>query len=296
MTSDASWAAVIVNHNGGVHLARCVDALLEDASGGTPEIVVVDNASSDESHLALERARPEVLVVRAPGNVGYARGANLGIAATRAPTVAVLNPDTVVPPGTAAAMLDALSRPDVGAVGPRVVNPDGSDYPSARTEPGLVDAAGHGLLGLVWPRNPFTRRYRQLDEPPDVARDVDWVSGCAVWLRRAALDGVGGWDERYFMYMEDVDLGARLREAGWRVRYEPSARILHVQGASTSQRPYRMLLEHHRSILRYRALRSRGWRRALLPAIAAALTLRAAVAIGRHAAASLRPGNRPPTG
>jgi N-acetylglucosaminyl-diphospho-decaprenol L-rhamnosyltransferase len=274
----------VVNHDAGPLLERCVRSLLADRSAGPPEVVVVDNASTDGSVEALAAALPEVPVVHAPGNVGYARGANLGIAATRAPVVAVLNPDTLVDAGTAAAMLAALDADArVGAVGPRVRNVDGSHFPSARRLPGIVDAVGHGLLGLVWRNNPFTRRYRELDADPSRPRPVDWVSGCAIWLRRDALDAVGGWDERYFMYVEDVDLCRRLRVAGYTVRYDPAGGVEHVQGASTSRRPYRMILEHHRSLWRFARRRFTGARALLLPFAAAYLALRCGLAMADHA-------------
>lgn len=279
------WAVVIVNHNAGDLLAAAAISYAADVgAGGPPEVIVVDNASTDGSVEELMRQVPGVRVVRAPGNVGYARGANLGTAACRTPYVAVVNPDTEVMQGTAAALLDRLDRePELAALGPRIVNLDGSDYPSARSLPSFVDAAGHGFLGLVWPSNPFTRRYRQLDADPSLPRDVDWVSGAAVWLRRDALDDVGGWDERYFMYMEDVDLCRRLRLRGWRVAYEPSGRVRHVQGVSTSRRPYRMILEHHRSAWVFTRRRCTGVRALLLPAAGVYLALRCIAAWTEHA-------------
>jgi N-acetylglucosaminyl-diphospho-decaprenol L-rhamnosyltransferase len=232
----------------------------------------------------LQRAYPDVHVVHAPGNLGYARGANLGIAATRAPVVAVLNPDTRLDEGAGAAMLARLdSQPRVAACGPRLKNTDGTDYPGAREIPGIGVAVMHGLLGLWWPTNPFTRKYRQLDADPARPRAVDWVSGAALWLRRDALDAVGGWDERYFMYLEDTDLCWRLRRAGWDIAYEPAATVWHVQGASTSRRPYRMLLEHHRSAWRFAQRRLTGWRVVLLPFAAVYLTVRAGLTMVAHA-------------
>jgi N-acetylglucosaminyl-diphospho-decaprenol L-rhamnosyltransferase len=286
-----------VNYNAGVYLERCVRSLLADTSAGVPpEVVVVDNDSTDGSADALERAVPEVSVLRARANLGFTRGANLGIAATRAPVVAVVNPDAEVARGTAGAFLARLgTEPGLGAIGPRVHDPDGSVYPSARSLPSAVDAVGHGILGLVWRANPFTRRYRQLDADPRVARDVDWLSGSAIWLRRDALDAVGGWDERFFMYMEDVDLCWRLRRAGWRVAYEPAGEVVHVQGLSTSQRPYRMIIEHHRSIGRFAAKRWHGVRRVLLGPAIVYLAVRAAVAMALHALGARR-GRRDATG
>ena len=129
------------------------------------------------------------------------------------------NPDLDVAPGTGAAMLARFdAEPDLAALGPRIENPDGTLYPSARRDPGHRSTrSATRCSACVAPRNRFTRRYRQLDVDPAQPRDVDWVSGAMLFLRRSALTSVGGWDERYFMYMEDVDLCWRLRRLGWRV-------------------------------------------------------------------------------
>jgi len=287
------WAAVVINYEAGGALCECVRSLLDDTSAGhAPHVVVVDNGSSDGSAAAVARALPAVTVLDPGGNLGYARAANLGIAATDTPIVAVCNPDLEVRPGAAGAVLGRLdAEGDLGAVGPMIRNPDGTIYPSARSVPRLRDAVGHGLLGLAWPTNPFTRRYRQLDADPSRGRDVDWVSGAAVWLRRGALSTVGGWDERYFMYVEDVDLCWQLRRLGWRVAYEPGAVVTHVQGATTAKHPYRMIAEHHRSLYRFASKRWHGARRLALPFAAAFLALRAGLAMADHA---LRRRPKPP--
>jgi N-acetylglucosaminyl-diphospho-decaprenol L-rhamnosyltransferase len=284
------WAAVVINYEAGSALARCVRSLLADTSAGNaPQVVVVDNGSSDGSSAAVEQ---EVRVLHPGANLGYARAANLGIAATEAPVVAVCNADLEVEGGTAAAILSRLdAEPDLAAAGPMVRNLDGTIYPSARCVPRLRDAVGHGVLGLVWPTNRFTRRYRQLDADPHHGRDVDWVSGAAIWLRRDAIAAVGGWDERYFMYAEDLDLCWQLRRAGWRIAYEPGGRVTHVQGASTAKHPYRMIAEHHRSVLRFAAKHWHGARRLALPLAAAFLALRAGLAMAEHA---LRRRPKPP--
>jgi len=285
---SARWAAVVVNYESGDLLARSVASLLDDTSAGEPEVVIVDNGSSDGSVARLRAARPDVKVITAPRNRGYAAAANTGIAATTAPIVAVCNCDIKVDPGAAAAMTARFDRePDLGALGPSIFNVDGSRYPSARAIPRLRDAVGHGVFGLAKPDNRFTRRYRELDADPALARDVGFVSGAAVWLRRRALDDVAGWDDGYFMYVEDVDLCWRLRQTGWRIAYEPSARVEHVQGASTARRPYRMLLEHHRSLLRFAGKRWRGWRRLLLVPAAGFLAARFVLAAGAEAVTSL---------
>ncbi len=277
-------SVVVVNFESGALLLECVRSVFADDSAGRPEVVVVDNGSRDGSVATLRGAFPDDAVVQPGGNLGYAAAANRGIAATSAPYVAVGNPDLVVAPGTAAALVGRLeAEPDLAAVGPALLNPDGSQYPSARAHAANVDAAGHAVLGRAFPRNRFTRRYRQLDASWDQPRDVDWVSGALLFLRRSALDSVGGWDERYFMYMEDLDLCWRLRRIGWRVAYEPSGRATHVQGASTRAHPYRMIAEHHRSAYRFAARRWRGPQRLLLVPAACFLAVRAVVDMAARA-------------
>jgi N-acetylglucosaminyl-diphospho-decaprenol L-rhamnosyltransferase len=282
-----AWSVVVVNFNAGPHLARCVRSALADVSAGSsPEIVVVDNASTDDSIETLRREVPDALVVEPGDNLGYARGANLGIAATRGSVIAVLNPDVEVESGTAAPMLARFRNDDrLGALGPHIRDDHGETYPSVRAVPSMTDAIGHAILGPFRPANRFTRRYRQLDADPDQARDAEWVSGAAIWLRRAALDDVGGWDERFFLFMEDVDLCWRLCRAGWRVGYEPGGRVTHVEGVSRSRNPYRSIVAHHRSALRFASKRWHGPRRLLLGPAALLLTARAVVLAARQAVA-----------
>jgi N-acetylglucosaminyl-diphospho-decaprenol L-rhamnosyltransferase len=281
MTDAPRWAAVVVNYESGALLTECVEALRADDSAGPVEIVVVDNGSTDGSAADLRQRCPDVTVMDPHANLGYARAANLGIAATRAPVVLVCNPDTWIAPGSARAVLDAFAADaDVAVVGPHIVNPDGSTYPSARTAPGTGVAIGHALLGAVAPQNRFTRAYRQTDADPDRARDVDWVSGAALWFRRVALDHVGGWDERYFMFLEDVDVCRSIKVAGGGIRYEPGATVTHVVGASRRRAPVRSVLDHHRAAYRYLDKWWTGPRRMALPAAAAFLGLRAAGAAG----------------
>ncbi|MFM7060162.1 MAG: glycosyltransferase family 2 protein [Actinomycetes bacterium] len=275
------WAAVVVAYESGPLLTDCVGALLtDDSAGGPPEVVVVDNGSGDGSIERLGATHPEVAVLRPGANLGYARAANLGTAATRAPIVAVINPDALVTPGAGAAVLARFDADaHLGAVGPRILESDGSVYPSARRVPSTRDAIGHAVLGTIRPHNAATRRYRELDADPEVAREVDWVSGAAVWLRRSALDAIGGWDEGYFMYVEDVDLCWRLGRAGWTVAYEPTATVSHVQGVSTAGHPYRMVVAHHRSTLRFAGKRWHGVRRVLLAPLVVLLAVRAGLVI-----------------
>ena len=295
MTDAPRWAAVVVNYESGALLTECVDALRADDSAGPVEIVVVDNGSTDGSVADLRQRCPGVTVMEPHANLGYARAANLGIAATRAPVVLVCNPDTWITPGSARAVLDAFAADaDVAVVGPHIVNPDGSTYPSARTAPGAGVAIGHALFGAVAPHNRFTRAYRQTDADPDRSRDVDWVSGAALWFRRVALDRVGGWDERYFMFLEDIDVCRSIKITGGGIRYEPGATVTHVVGASRKRAPVRSVVDHHKAAYRYLDKWWTGPRRMALPAAAAFLGLRAAGAAGAAAVTGRAHGGNVP--
>ena len=297
-----SVAAVVVNYNAGAHLVACLASL---AANGIDVIIVVDNGSVDDSRQVTEAAG--AIWLPTGGNLGYGRAANRGAvtpAARAADYLLVCNPDVEVDAGAVAALVTSLQAdPGLGLVGPRLSNVDGSLYPSARTFPDLLDAIGHGLLGMVAPRNRFTRRYRLLDWDHGGAARVDWVSGACFVARRQAWDAVGGFDPSYFMYLEDVDLCWRLGRAGWAIGYEPAPAVTHVQGVSANRHPYRMLAAHHRSMWRFAWRTTAGPKRAALPVVAVGLAGRFVVATIEHrlgrpevpAVDSDRP-RRPPSG
>ena len=271
-----SVGAVVVNHDAGEALLACVRSL---RSEGVDEVVVVDNASTDGSVERLAATDPEVRLVRTGRNLGYGTGVNRGLREGGAPLVVVCNPDVVVHSGALAVLADTLTSDDrAGVVGPCILETDGTRYPSARRFPSWLDAAGHALVGIIRPDNPFTRRYRMTDLDTTTPTPVDWVSGACFLARRSALEEVEGFDERYFMYLEDTDLCWRVSRAGYRVLYVPAATVSHLRGLSTARRPYRMLVAHHRSALRFAATTTTGWRRAGLPVVALVLGLRLIVA------------------
>ncbi len=282
MTGEPSLAVVVVNYNAGPHLYQCLRSLREAAGDAALEMVVVDNASRDGSLDTAEGAFPEVRVIRNDTNRGFAAAANEGIAATSAPYVFLLNPDAEVRAGTLSGLVKvADEHPRAAAFGVLVRDPDGSLYPSARRVPGLGVGLGHAFLGLVKPDNRFSRKYTMADWDRSTEREVEWVSGSAMLLRRAALGNVGPFDEGYFMYVEDVDLCTRLRKRGWRVVFTPEVEVMHVGGVSTG-RSRRMFFEHARSAARYfERHRSPGALAVLRPFVRAALWLRASLAAAK---------------
>lgn len=276
-------AAVVVNYNAGDSLLDCVKSLLAER---VAEVVVVDNASSDGSADSVASAGARL--VENGRNIGYGGAANVGARLTTSEYLVVCNPDLVVAPGAVATLVDRLaSDPSLGVVGPMLRDPDGAVYPSGRDFPSLKDAVGHAFLGLVWGGNPWTRRYRHLGSDQHRPRRADWVSGSFLAARRLAFSSVGGFDESYFMYVEDVDLCWRLSRAGWATWYEPAAEVCHEQGRSASRRPYRMLVAHHRSMWRFARRSARGVDRLLLPVMGVGLVVRLLLAFGEHAT---RPG------
>ena len=282
-------SAVVVNYNTRDHLVDCVRSL---RAAGIDDVIVADNDSHDGSEEALAAVDPEARFLPTGGNLGFGTAANRGAAVAEGDFLLVCNPDVVVAPDAVDTLVDALEKDSgLAVVGPLIVDTDGTVYPSPRVFPRMRDAAGHAFLGFLAPRNRFTRRYRLLDIDRSLpSADVDWVSGACFVARRTAWDSLGGFDEGYFMYAEDVDLCRRAKEAGWRVGFEPAARIVHVQGAAAGLVPYRMIVEHHRSLLRYSARTARGPKRALLPIVAVALVARAAVACAHRAARRPRTG------
>ena len=274
----AGVAVVIVNYEAGPALLQCVEDWKAD---GAVDVVIVDNGSRDGSVDRVRSRFPDLEVVTPGRNLGYGAAANRGMAATTAARVVVSNPDLEVRPGTLDALARALDdRPEWALVGPLIRTTSGDRYPSARHFPSLVDAGGHALLGIFVPDNRFTRSYQRndLDRATGGPVVVDWVSGACFLVRRSAFEQVGGFDESYFMYLEDVDLCWRLGQGGWSAAYVPEAEVTHRQGVSTDHHPYRMILEHHRSLLRFATRSSRGWRRAVLPLVALGIGIRAGLA------------------
>jgi N-acetylglucosaminyl-diphospho-decaprenol L-rhamnosyltransferase len=283
--------AVVVDHDAGTLLTDCVRSLLDD---GAAPVVVVENgtpgsARSELAPLLAERPAPEVLVLSPEKNLGFGAGVNRGLAvlAGLSPPpelVMVSNPDLRVHAGALRALRTALeAQPAWAMVGPRIYTSGGEVYPSVRRFPSLLDAAGHALLALFNPDNPFTRRYNPGTPEGEGVTDADWISGSCFLARRNALEELGGFDEAYFMYAEDMDLCWRAHRAGWVVGFSGAASVTHVQGVSTARHPYQMLVAHHRSALRFTVRTTSGWQRVALPLAVVVLGLRMAMASARLA-------------
>jgi N-acetylglucosaminyl-diphospho-decaprenol L-rhamnosyltransferase len=248
----ASIAVAVVNHNTRDHLRRCLESVLREEPA---EAFVVDTGSTDGSAEMVRREFPSI-TLRVVENRGYGGGANVALAAAETDYVLLLNADTRLTSGALAALIDYLAaHPRAALAGPRVVNEDGVVERTARRFPTplelLLQESGLHLL--------FKRR-RGRERSPE---RVDWVLGAALALRREAVSSVGGFDESYFMYGEEVDLCLRLRRSGWEIHYAPVATVVHVGGASTSQRHAEMTAQYVRSTLQLYRRHRRAWETAL---------------------------------
>ncbi|PXY19832.1 N-acetylglucosaminyl-diphospho-decaprenol L-rhamnosyltransferase [Prauserella coralliicola] len=268
-------AVVTVTYSPGETLERFLDTLAK-ATDRDVRVVLADNGSVDG---APEKAaeRENVHLLRTGENLGYGTAANRGVAELDDSVgwVVIANPDLEWDPGSLDALLEVAKRwPRGGAFGPLIREPDGTVYPSARLLPSLGRGVGHAIFGKIWRDNPWTRAYRQETGEP-TERTAGWLSGSCQLVRREAFDSVDGFDPRYFMYFEDVDLGDRLTRAGWLNVYAPSASVMHIGGQATSKASAKMLAAHHDSAYRYLADRHRGllWKPLLL-AIRAGLAVR----------------------
>ncbi len=242
-----------VNWNTRCDLEAALGSILNSDPGVRVEVVVLDNASQDGSAEMVRERFPTAVLLESEENLGFARGYNRAAARAEGRHLLMLNPDTVVRPGALERLVSFLdSHPRVGAAGPRLLNPDGSLQFSCRRFPRPLAAVFRNTpLGRLAPGNRFTRDYLMSDWNHGEAREVDWVSGAAVCIRREAWEEVGGFDEGYFMYAEDMDWCLRAREAGWRIYYVPEAVIVHRIGGSSDQRAMVMVVEFHRSMARF---------------------------------------------
>ncbi len=268
--------AVVVSHRTPVRAVACAASL---TAAGADVVIVVDAGSADGSVEELKAAGLEVLSL---ANLGFGRSANAGVAALPEDVdVAIIcNADTTWEGGAVTTLAARARDGGIGAVGPAVTYPDGRPQASARMLPDMPTAVGHAVFGRWWPANPWTQRYRMADVDPFVAREADWLSGCALAVDRAAFVHVGGFDPGYFLYVEDVDLGVRLRAAGWRLVTEPAARVVHEVGASTRYHRAANVAHHVRSLDRFAATHVlRGPARVLRPVLQLALVAWAAAAL-----------------
>lgn len=226
---DAS--VIIVSYNTCSVLRECLQRLTASEQAIDIEVFVVDNASVDGSAMMVRREFPQVKLIEADRNLGFAGANNAGLVRSTGRHLILLNSDAFVSPDAVAAAVRQMDRhPEVGAAGARLRGVDGADQPSARRFPSLISDF-LSLTGIDW----HLRRILRLPQIPDPAceREADWITGAFLIVSRAALVDAGLLDTRYFLYYEEVDWCRRIRQAGWKVRYWPEIEVIHLGGESS---------------------------------------------------------------
>lgn len=249
---DRDISIIIVNWNTCDDLRKCLRSVGESSSVRA-ETILVDNASSDGSVEMVRSEFPWVNIIHNQANLGFAKASNQGIGMSDGRYVMLLNPDCVVHPGSLSALVEfGDSNSDIGIFGPKILNPNGTLQFSCRRFPTLqAGIFRNSILGRIFPKNPYTRDYLMIGWDHSEPRDVDWVSGAALFIRRKMLDQIGLLDERFFMYCEDVDIAYRAKQEGWRVSYFPGATVIHAIGRSSDHNPNGMIIEFHKSMYRF---------------------------------------------
>jgi N-acetylglucosaminyl-diphospho-decaprenol L-rhamnosyltransferase len=242
---------VIVAYRSRELLRGCLESLRAHPPSCPMKVIVVDNASGDGTAEMVEADFPEMEVIASPVNLGFAAATNLGARRGSAPYLLALNPDTEVTPGALDTVIDVLEvHPEVGIAGPRLLRPDGSfDHAARRSFPTPLSALGHFTgIGRHAPSGPLAA-YRA---PEVESGRVDAVNGAFMVMRRSAFEGLGGFDEGYWMYMEDLDLAYSMSRAGLITWYEPGATVMHVKAGTTGgERSLRLAWHFHRGMYRF---------------------------------------------
>ncbi|MEO8908194.1 MAG: glycosyltransferase family 2 protein [Microbacteriaceae bacterium] len=257
---DAAVACVTVSYHSGEALSDLVRSL-EVSTLRPARTIIVNNAPDDT--LDIHSTVVSLEFVEAGRNLGYGSAVNRAASQLGDETewLLITNPDVRLDADALEKLLStARSLPQVGALGPRIRGSRGAVYPSARELPSLRTGIGHALFANVWRDNPWTKRYRGENRPSGTSwRQTGWLSGSCLLVRRAAFDALGGFDESYFMYFEDVDLGKRMAEAGWQNVYAPAASVVHTGAHSTATAASAMRAVHHRSAYQYLARKYSAW-------------------------------------
>ena len=244
---------VIVTWNGKKYALECLDSLRAIKSSLKLEIIVVDNASTDGTPEAIAEGYPEVKLIRNDANLGFAKANNIGIAATTGDYVCLVNSDVVVPPGCLETMTAYMeNHPDIGLLGPKMLSPTGGIGQSVMRLPTVWNCFCSALgLHAVCPDSKHFGGFLMNGYKYDAIDDVEVLTGWFWMVPRAALTQVGGLDEQFFMYGEDIDWSYRFLQAGWRVVFYPDAEALHYGAASSGQAPTRFYVEMRRANLQY---------------------------------------------
>jgi GT2 family glycosyltransferase len=240
-------SAIIVNYDSGSILAACLSSLIENLLPISYEIFVVNNDLPSDLDRLPKQEWPNTHFIQNHANVGFATAANRGYLRSQSEFVLLVNPDIVVQPGSIDALMETIdSHADVGIAVPLLRNPDGSlQYSCRRFYTFSTLLLRRAPLRWLYPSHPLIQEHLMLDWNHDVLAEVDWGLGAAMMIRRAAVEGPGLFDERFFLYFEDVDLCLRMWRRGWRVLFNPEATMVHLHRRDSSKHWFHSAKRHH---------------------------------------------------
>jgi len=243
-------AVCIINYNTCDLLRECLNSVINE---NADEIVVIDNASTDLSAHMMKTEFPSIQLLALEKNLGYGAASNRGIGRCHSAQIILLNADTRMQPGSLLALQNYLdNHPQVAIIGPRILNSDGTRQTSCFYFPTPLHIFLYitGLYRAI-PSLPILKQCTLQKLASESARPVPWILGAALAFRREMLDGLGGFDENFFMYFEEVDLCYRLFSQGRQIHFVPEAEIVHVGGSSTAQRPVWASIQYFVSLAQF---------------------------------------------
>jgi len=268
---------IIVNYKSTDFLHTCLSSVYDNLNGTKVNVHVFDNGSNDHVDL-IETNFPNTSLIKHHHNLGFSKAVNKIIKKTSSPYIVLLNPDTIVNKNFFESIISFIQKhPDVGILGPKILDPDGSIQGSARAFPTFLSAwfGRRSLLTKMFPDSRATSANILTNKSDGKSSmEVDWISGACMVVRRQALEDVGLLDERFFLYWEDVDWCKRMWDKGWKVTYYPQATIQHAVGGSSEHYLIRSIFEFHKSAYIYLVKYFKSPKLLIKPLIIAGLSLR----------------------
>ncbi len=256
MTTYTNVTGIIVNYNSGQNLCECIQSLINQ---GLDRIIIVDNNSNDSSFRIAKESFPAFEYIGCSTNWGFGKAVNIALAKVTTSYVLICNPDaTLIGNGLVEMFREATEYGKTAIVAPNLVRPNGTVERSGKPFPTIKRSWRQAFLGVVAPNGNYSKRYHVDTQTISGDSEVDWVNGACFLALTAAMREVGGFDEEYFMYVEEVDLCWRLKELGWHIRVAKKATCIHVGAASADKHPIKMALAHHKSLIRFAKKTSPG--------------------------------------
>lgn len=243
---------IMVNYNTGTLLRDCLNSINKNIRGILFEIIVIDNNSQDQSVKIIKEEFKGVKLIENQKNLGFSKANNQGIAQSSGKYLLLLNPDTVITSGNVFSIIQYMEmHRDIGILGTKIFDADGKIQLSCRSFPSFKTAlfTRYALFTKLFPKNRLSADYLLSDWDHNAIRQVDWVSGACMLIRKGLLEDIGPLDENFFMYCEDVDICLRAKKSGWKIAYFPDFSVIHHISGSSKGLRFKNIFIHHKSML-----------------------------------------------